>query len=505
VLKINILANNIGQIWRIGSLLIATPIFIGYLGVEAYSLIAIFTMMQVWMGLLDLGLRPALAREMSRFVAGVCDSNYILTLLLTVEIIMLVIGVIVMLGIWGLSDWLAMNWVNELPLKHDIKKNIFTIIGFMLLLRLVEGIYSGALAGLQRQVLQNGILVFVSTLQNFGAIIMLAWFGAGIEGFFLWQLTVALISLIILRIFSYRSLPSVEDRIHFSLPVLSNVSGFALGMIGITIVGILVTQIDKMLASTILNASAFSYYMLAALIASGLDFFVAPISSAIYPRLVELKSLNEEKQFITVFHKGAQSISVLVGSLAGILFYFSDRILFVWLNDSNLSKEISPIMTIMVVGALAHSMIWIPYQAQLAYKWTSLTMKINSVGILFSIPLLSYLSIEYGAIGMAWAGVILNMGLVFFGMQFMFKKILIKEKIRWYVNGVLMPVSVSFIVAFSCSIFMPKYTETILEIIILCFSFLIVLLVTVIFSPLVRGVIYGNYLRYKKYLGKLSL
>ena len=65
-LKTNVTANFLGQGWR-GLLGFAfVPVYIRYLGVEAYGLIAVFAVLQAWLGLLDLGLRPALSREMAR-------------------------------------------------------------------------------------------------------------------------------------------------------------------------------------------------------------------------------------------------------------------------------------------------------------------------------------------------------------------------------------------------------------------------------------------------------
>ena len=39
------------------------PLYIKYLGVEAYGLIGIFAILQAWLGLLDVGLKPALGQK----------------------------------------------------------------------------------------------------------------------------------------------------------------------------------------------------------------------------------------------------------------------------------------------------------------------------------------------------------------------------------------------------------------------------------------------------------
>ena len=74
-LKKNIIANYLGQGWRALLGLAFIPLYIKYLGVEAYGLIGIFAILQAWLGLLDMGMKPALGREMARFTGGAVDAQ----------------------------------------------------------------------------------------------------------------------------------------------------------------------------------------------------------------------------------------------------------------------------------------------------------------------------------------------------------------------------------------------------------------------------------------------
>ena len=73
----NIVANYVGQ--AIASLLALAlvPVYIGYLGIEAYAIVGLFAVIQAWMVLLDLGMTPTLGREMARFSAGTVDRQTI--------------------------------------------------------------------------------------------------------------------------------------------------------------------------------------------------------------------------------------------------------------------------------------------------------------------------------------------------------------------------------------------------------------------------------------------
>lgn len=58
VLKKNVIANHIGQGWTAMMGLVFIPLYIKYLGIEAHGLIGIFAMLQAWLVLLAIDIRP---------------------------------------------------------------------------------------------------------------------------------------------------------------------------------------------------------------------------------------------------------------------------------------------------------------------------------------------------------------------------------------------------------------------------------------------------------------
>jgi O-antigen/teichoic acid export membrane protein len=68
--KIDISLNFVAAAWTAIITLIFTPIYVHYLGLEAYGLIGFLATLQASLGVLDLGLSQVLARELARFVGG---------------------------------------------------------------------------------------------------------------------------------------------------------------------------------------------------------------------------------------------------------------------------------------------------------------------------------------------------------------------------------------------------------------------------------------------------
>lgn len=69
-LKRNIIANYASQLYVTGVGIVILPLYVNYMGAEAYGLVGFFAMLQAWFTLLDLGLTPTISRETARYKGG---------------------------------------------------------------------------------------------------------------------------------------------------------------------------------------------------------------------------------------------------------------------------------------------------------------------------------------------------------------------------------------------------------------------------------------------------
>ena len=113
-LKKNVIANYLGQGWSALMGLAFIPLYIQYLGMEAYGLIGLFAVMQAWSALLNMGMTPVLNREMARFTAGAHSPQSIRDLLRSLEMVCFSLAALIALGVWGASDYLASDWLSSL-------------------------------------------------------------------------------------------------------------------------------------------------------------------------------------------------------------------------------------------------------------------------------------------------------------------------------------------------------------------------------------------------------
>lgn len=88
--------------------------------------------------------------------------------------------------------------------------------------------------------------------------------------------------------------------------------GFAAGAGGITLFGVILTQMDKVVLSKVLPLDAFGYYVLAATVAGGLQLFIRPVYTAVFPRLSALVASEGEVAIAHAYHWGSQLMATLV-------------------------------------------------------------------------------------------------------------------------------------------------------------------------------------------------
>lgn len=425
------------------------PVYIHYLGVEAYGLIGVFAVMQAWFVLLDMGASQTLAREMSRYTAGIHSGEAIRVLLRSLELIIYLVALLSVIVIWLCVDWIATEWLSADKLSSERVARALSVTGVVIGLRFVEGMYRNALLGLQEQVWFNCAHATLSTLRFGGVVGVLAFLSPSIEAFFYWQALISISAVVVYASKVYRLMPPLSVSVRPSFIALSSVIGFAGGLFGINVLSVVLTQVDKVLLSRLLSLENFGYYVLAATLAGGISLVIGPITQALYPRLVELHAMHDHKAFSRLYHQGAQLVTMASAPLMLILVLFPDEVLYVWSGDSTLVQNTAYLLMPLALGFFFNSLMWMPYQSQLAVGWTKLSFLTNLVAVSIMVPAIIYFVPEYGAIAAAWIWVLLTAGYILLVAQFMHERILQGEKASWYLFDLMLPMSGALLALFA--------------------------------------------------------
>lgn len=410
-LKRNIAANYISQIYVAGVGILILPLYIKYMGAEAYGLIGFFTMLQAWFGLLDMGLTPTIGRETARYRAGSMPGLEFMQLFRALSIIFLAVAVVGGSSLFSVSGLVAEHWLKVDSL--DMSSVIFSvqIMAISVALRWMCGLYRGVVTGSERLVWLSGFNVLIATLR-FIAVFASMWrFGFTPLVFFMHQLVVAVIELAGLSLIGSRLLPSkigFQQKIGWSFKPIKPVLKFALTIAFTSSIWILVTQTDKLILSGILPLAEYGYFTLAVLVASGILVVSGPISSAIMPRMARLNAEAKSSEMIQVYRTATQVVAVICGSATMTIAFTAERLLFAWTGDIELAELSAPILRLYVIGNGFMVFAAFPYYLQYAIGNLRYHMIGSALTALFLIPSVIYFASLFGAIGAGFAWLIIN-------------------------------------------------------------------------------------------------
>jgi O-antigen/teichoic acid export membrane protein len=494
-LKKNIAANFAGSIWQALMGLVFIPLYIKFLGIESFGLIGIFATLQVIFGLLDVGLGSTLTREMARLSVLPRKEQEMRNLVRTLETLYWSVAVFVGIVIVSLSPFIAHHWIKAGQLSPKTIEQALLIMGFVMVFQMPIGFYSGGLIGLQKQVLLNVINVCMNTLRGVGAVLILWLVSPTIQAFLLWQIVISIINAFLLALFLWRSLPHSDNKTVFQKQLLKNIWRFTAGMSGISILAVILTQLDKIILSKILSLEMFGYYMLASVVAMSLSRLFTPVFLSIYPRFTQLVSINDQDGLKQLYHKSCQFMSVLVLPVAIVVALFSYEIIFLWTQISTTAEQTHLIVSILICGTALNGLMNPPYALQLAFAWTKLSFFKNIIAVILLVPLIIYSAMRYGAIGAAIAWFALNMGDVVLVIPLMHRRLLRKEKWRWYWQDICLPLVVCTFVAGLGRIFISGPMSQFMMVQYLIVISVSTLGIAAIATPVTRSWLFGQLLK----------
>ena len=323
--------------------LACVPLYVRFLGIEAYGLVAFFMTLQAALRIFDFGLSLTVNREMARYSVRPDRYEEMRDFLRTVETGYWVLGAVLGAVVAASAPLIVTRWINISALPANGAQQAVVLMGGVIAAHWPLSLYQSALIGLQRQVPLNVIRIAAAVASGGGALLILSLVSPTIGAFFAWQMIVCLLEVLLLAICVWRNLPAASRSARFELARLRGVLRFAGGMGGIALAGMILTQMDKVILSGLVSLESFGYYALAGLVATSLHLFIGPVFAATLPRLSSLVAEGDHDAVGRVYHEGTQLIVVLVFPLALTIALFAPEILHLWTGDTVLAQRAAPI------------------------------------------------------------------------------------------------------------------------------------------------------------------
>ena len=481
-LKKNIIANYVSQLYVTGVGILILPLYVKYMGAEAYGLVGFFAMLQAWFALLDMGLTPTISRETARYCGASMSALAYRQLFRALSFIFIVMALVGGGVLWLLADTIAIEWlkVDAIPIADVIFS--VQIMAISVALRWMTGLYRGVITGCEQLVWLSIINTIIATLRFIGVFFSMWLYGFTPSVFFMHQLVIAVLELLVLYFKAMVTLPpkeSLSESIGFSFSPIKPVLKFSLAIAFTSSIWVLVTQTDKLILSGILPLVEYGYFTMAVLVAGGIMIISGPISSSVMPRMARLHAEGQHQELLRVYRSSTQLVSVICGSAAIVIAFFAESLLYVWTGDYELAKSSAPILTLYVIGNGILVVSAFPYYLQYARGNLRYHLIGNAIMASVLIPSIIVAATYFGAVGAGYAWVSVNLLYILAWAGYVHYKLEPGLHVNWFFSDIIrilvVPAIIVYLLKSASAMFVisTRLSELLFIIFVALFSLLI--------------------------------
>ncbi|WP_041655814.1 lipopolysaccharide biosynthesis protein [Azoarcus sp. KH32C] len=435
--------------------LVLMPVYLRYMGAEAFGLVGLFVSLQAWLQLLDLGLSPSLSREMSLYCAGMLPADLARGRLRSLECLLGGMAVLAVLGLATARDWIAHDWLNVRSLSVETVSSCLVWMGGAAAARWLAGLYRAGLAGMERQLSVNAAVATFSTLKFVGVIPLLAFWTSEPRAFFAYQALIGGFELVTFAALMYHILPRATRPVWPSWSALRGMLPVAGAMAFLSGMWVFLTQIDKLILSRALSLEVFGYYSVAVAAAGSVLTLVPPLNQVLLPRMTILAAQGRTEDLKQIFCMATQCSAVVFTATGAVLAILADPVLWVWTGSRAVADQAAPILFWYGLANGLIGVLTLPFMLQFAFGYLRLHIVGNLVLGLTLLPALGAAATYYGAKGAGGVLFAANLMFLLFWIPLVYRKLMPDLTWRWLGRELMPPACATLLVVVAFAAMMP--------------------------------------------------
>lgn len=319
-----------------------TPVLISMVGAEGFGLIGFFLILQTLIQVLDAGVSGTLSRQIAvskfclnaykKFLSDfykiyfgffiIAFSFFILSMLFSVEV--------------------SNNWFDT-TLENDLVAYCLSAMSAAIAIKYFSGPLKSGLIGLESHNVIGAINFIAATLRYPGGVLILFLFDNSLKYYFTYQVFVAAFEWLLLQILFYINSKRVLSKVPVNNDIepqsLKKLLSLSVQLSVLSILWVIVSQLDKLLLSGIMTLADFGYYSLAVAVSGVILTLNIPLSQVLMPRLSSLAGVSGKEEYIKVFVGGLIGAVVLFIPLSLVLFIYGGELVWAWTGDEKAASE----------------------------------------------------------------------------------------------------------------------------------------------------------------------
>ena len=413
----NIYKNLISNYFSYGLMLVVNiiiiPLYLRLLGFDEWGIVALCISLQSFLMLLDAGISQVMPRDIAR----VTNNNQLLTeLYKTYFNSFLILATFGFLSIQIIIPLIISFWIPQIIINKNYITYCLHIITIQYFFQLLNNANTGFWTGTESQNKNNFIQLFFYLNKHAftycylyfvdnRAICYVSIFS--LFTFFEWLFNYSLIRKTLTNYSKYR------NKFNNSTELLKSILKLSVGII----IGSLVTQIDKLILSSKLEASYFGQYVIITSLGVAMMQLQAPIFKAFLPKLSSSSGRSFMKIGLLVF------VLIVIFCILPVIIVLANSHLFLetWTHNIKFADENYFLLELICISVLINYVYNFIYHLLLINNNLNIIFYINLVAFITITPIVYFLSGEHGALAGGFAWILLSLFQLIIGLIWLSK------------------------------------------------------------------------------------
>lgn len=352
----NAIYNLIPQVWFLGLTVFTTPFVLHRLGVDAYGILSIVTIVAGYLAFLDLGLNLAVIRFIAAHHAR-GETEEIIRVTQTALFVFLVMAALAATALFFLSSAFALL----LSVPDDLQSDAVMALRLGAIsfgVNLVMGVFSAVPRALQRFDIVNLLNAVIGTLQIVGTVILLA-LGMGLLSVVAWGCLLSGVSLIIYVVVAKRLLPALRLRPRFDAGKFRELFKFSGYVMASNFTGVAAANSEKLILGGLAPIAQVTYYAVPFNLASRvLSLIPSNLYAVLFPAFSAMGATDDREKIREAYSRAFRFIFVAVAPISILMGVFGSDLLRIWIDD-DMARFGGPVLTVLAVAVLMNAPAWV--------------------------------------------------------------------------------------------------------------------------------------------------
>ena len=422
--------NLLGGVWTGALIVLATPWYLAQLGLDGYGILGLWLMMQVMMGLLDVGMGATLVKE---FADPAQDGDGLAAkrdLLRTLEMVYWSLAALAALALAAAAGWLGAHWLQSQTLPQAQLAQAIRWMALALGLQFPAALYANGLAGLQEHRRMTALLSLGSTLRFGGGALVLLW-RADLVWFFAAQVLAAALQTLATRRMVWGLISRAPgDRATFRLEIFRRLWRFSMGMALTAVAGVLLANADRMALSRLQPTAELGKYAVAFTATGLLQMGIQPFYRAFFPRYAELVAAGDAARLRETYFRSCRLMAAFIIPLGILGWVFAPQLFQAWLGQDD--RTITEVFRWLLIGITCSGLMWLPAAFQQASGRPGLHAGMIAGALLLGAPVMLWAIRAYGTVGATTVWLLHGVSGLTLELWLMHRQLLMGELFNWY-------------------------------------------------------------------------